>query len=103
MELLACALLCTGHTVCVRPLYLVDTRPLCLRAPPTSQAVVLEGKYWRRKIDAVAEEYHKWRLWYQMKRKRQHHTQVGEARQQETATGPATTSDMMHWDLNLGA
>ena len=27
------------------------------------QAVVLEGKYWKRKFDAVATEYRKWRFY----------------------------------------
>ena len=33
----------------------------------TSQAVVLEGKYWKRKLPAVATEYRKWRLFYKEK------------------------------------
>ena len=33
----------------------------------TSQAVVLEGKYWKRKLPAVATEYRKWRLYYKEK------------------------------------
>lgn len=66
------------------------------------QAVVLEGKYWRRRIEAVAEEYHKWRLWYRMRRKRQQQVQAGEARQPEVAAGPPVTDDMTLWDLNLG-
>jgi hypothetical protein len=28
------------------------------------QAVVLEGKYWRRRLEAVATEYRKFRVWY---------------------------------------
>lgn len=28
------------------------------------QAVVLEGKYWKRKLNAVTAEYKKWRLFY---------------------------------------
>jgi len=28
------------------------------------QAVVLEGKYWKRKFNAVTAEYKKWRLFY---------------------------------------
>ena len=66
------------------------------------QAVVLEGKYWRRRIEAVAEEYHKWRLWYRMRRKRQQQVQAGEARQPEVVAGPPVTDDMTLWDLNLG-
>lgn len=29
------------------------------------QAVVLEGKYWKRKLSAVTAEYKRWRLFYQ--------------------------------------
>ena len=32
-----------------------------------TQAVVLEGKYWKRKVEAVATEYRKWRLYYKEK------------------------------------
>jgi MAX-like protein X len=28
------------------------------------QAVVLEGKYWKRKLAAVTAEYKKWRMFY---------------------------------------
>lgn len=31
------------------------------------QAVVLEGKYWKRKVDAVATEYRKWRFYMERK------------------------------------
>ncbi|NWZ53897.1 MLXPL protein, partial [Haliaeetus albicilla] len=31
-------------------------------APP--QAVVLEGNYWKRRIEVVMREYHKWRIYY---------------------------------------
>jgi len=34
---------------------------------PCPQAVVLEGKYWKRKESAVATEYRKWRLLYHKK------------------------------------
>lgn len=61
---------------------------------------MLEGKYWRRKIEAVAEEYHKWRKWYW--RKRQPQMQLGEARQTEVAADPSLVNDMTLWDLNLG-
>lgn len=32
------------------------------RPPP--QAVVLEGNYWKRRIEVVMREYHKWRIYY---------------------------------------
>lgn len=28
------------------------------------EAVVLEGKYWKRKLEAVTAEYKKWRMFY---------------------------------------
>lgn len=33
-----------------------------LSGPP--QAVVLEGNYWKRRIEVVMREYHKWRIYY---------------------------------------
>lgn len=32
--------------------------------PPPPQAVVLEGNYWKRRIEVVMREYHKWRIYY---------------------------------------
>lgn len=31
------------------------------------QTVVLEGKYWKRKLAAVTAEYKKWRMFYRNK------------------------------------
>ncbi|NXO21889.1 MLXPL protein, partial [Cisticola juncidis] len=31
---------------------------------PVPQAVVLEGNYWKRRIEVVMREYHKWRIYY---------------------------------------
>ncbi|NWS60255.1 MLXPL protein, partial [Chunga burmeisteri] len=31
---------------------------------PPPQAVVLEGNYWKRRIEVVMREYHKWRIYY---------------------------------------
>lgn len=31
---------------------------------PAPQAVVLEGNYWKRRIEVVMREYHKWRIYY---------------------------------------
>lgn len=28
------------------------------------QAIVLEGSYWKRRIEVVIKEYHKWRIYY---------------------------------------
>lgn len=32
--------------------------------PRRPQAVVLEGNYWKRRIEVVMREYHKWRIYY---------------------------------------
>ena len=31
------------------------------------QAIVLEGKYWKRRMESVTAEYKKWRLFYKKK------------------------------------
>uniref|UniRef100_A0A671TT81 Carbohydrate-responsive element-binding protein-like n=1 Tax=Sparus aurata TaxID=8175 RepID=A0A671TT81_SPAAU len=36
------------------------------------EAIVLEGCYWKRRIEVVIKEYHKWRIYYK-KRKRPYH------------------------------
>lgn len=37
----------------------------CTEPPPCPpQAVVLEGNYWKRRIEVVMREYHKWRIYY---------------------------------------
>lgn len=28
------------------------------------QAIILEGSYWKRRIEVVIKEYHKWRIYY---------------------------------------
>ncbi|NXW33869.1 MLXPL protein, partial [Phaetusa simplex] len=35
-----------------------------LSCPAPPQAVVLEGNYWKRRIEVVMREYHKWRIYY---------------------------------------
>lgn len=53
----------------------------------TEQAVPIEGKYWKRRSEAVATEYKKWRLYYKQKR------MFNQRRvQQNAAGGDATTS-----------
>lgn len=47
----------------VRDRVLVPHSPLIPIAPPP-QAVVLEGNYWKRRIEVVMREYHKWRIYY---------------------------------------
>lgn len=34
---------------------------------PSRQAIVLEGKYWKRQLEAVTAEYKKWRIYYKNK------------------------------------
>ncbi|XP_061460746.1 carbohydrate-responsive element-binding protein [Rhineura floridana] len=34
------------------------------------EAVVLEGKYWKRRIEVVMKEYHKWRIYYKKRLRR---------------------------------
>lgn len=33
-------------------------------SPNSAKAVVLEGNYWKRRIEVVMREYHKWRIYY---------------------------------------
>ncbi|XP_026777279.3 carbohydrate-responsive element-binding protein-like [Pangasianodon hypophthalmus] len=39
------------------------------------EAIVLEGSYWKRRIEVVIKEYHKWRIYYK-KRKHKDHVPV---------------------------
>ncbi|NWX90681.1 MLXPL protein, partial [Nothoprocta pentlandii] len=43
------------------PGYRMAVTPL---SPYFHQAVVLEGNYWKRRIEVVMREYHKWRIYY---------------------------------------
>ncbi|XP_072284975.1 carbohydrate-responsive element-binding protein [Pyxicephalus adspersus] len=45
------------------------------------EAVVLEGNYWKRRIEVVMKEYNKWRIYYK-KRLKKHH-QVGKSFQEK--------------------
>lgn len=51
------------------------------------EAVVLEGKYWKRKKDAVAAEYRKWRAYYREKNKKNRKRDPFIAKLLETALG----------------
>ncbi|XP_078598789.1 MLX-interacting protein-like isoform X5 [Branchiostoma floridae x Branchiostoma japonicum] len=42
--------------------------PLADDAHSLPQAVVLEGKYWKRRMETVVKEYMKWRVYYKKKR-----------------------------------
>ncbi|NXU50772.1 MLXPL protein, partial [Turnix velox] len=60
-----------------RAWYIQCERPSCDPCPALfSQAVVLEGNYWKRRIEVVMREYHKWRIYY--KKRLRKSTQEGE-------------------------
>lgn len=42
----------------------VSATPRTEPPPGPPQAVVLEGNYWKRRIEVVMREYHKWRIYY---------------------------------------
>lgn len=42
----------------------VSAAPRAEPPPGPPQAVVLEGNYWKRRIEVVMREYHKWRIYY---------------------------------------
>lgn len=42
----------------------VSAAPRTEPPPGLPQAVVLEGNYWKRRIEVVMREYHKWRIYY---------------------------------------
>ncbi|XP_075450597.1 carbohydrate-responsive element-binding protein isoform X1 [Ascaphus truei] len=45
------------------------------------EAVVLEGNYWKRRIEVVMKEYHKWRIYYKKRLRKPH--QEGEPFQEQ--------------------
>lgn len=42
----------------------ISATPRSEPPPGLPQAVVLEGNYWKRRIEVVMREYHKWRIYY---------------------------------------
>lgn len=46
------------------PCAVLGPRSSAMTPCPASQAVVLEGNYWKRRIEVVMREYHKWRIYY---------------------------------------
>ncbi|PIO36341.1 hypothetical protein AB205_0157180 [Aquarana catesbeiana] len=56
------------------------------------QAVVLEGNYWKRRIEVVMKEYNKWRIYYK-KRLRKHH-QDGKPFQEKKVAPSWRSSEM---------
>ncbi|KAM4700922.1 carbohydrate-responsive element-binding protein isoform 2-T2 [Discoglossus pictus] len=49
------------------------------------EAVVLEGNYWKRRIEVVMKEYHKWRIYYK-KRLRKLHQEAKQFQEQKGAS-----------------
>ena len=39
----------------------------CVTVHICPQSVVLEGQYWKRRVEAVAREYRKWRIYHRDK------------------------------------
>ena len=48
----------------VRPLIAPFAIEVDQNAHAAAEAVVLEGKYWKRRLSMVAAEYRRWRVWY---------------------------------------
>ncbi|KFU91558.1 Carbohydrate-responsive element-binding protein, partial [Chaetura pelagica] len=56
---------------------------------PAPQAVVLEGNYWKRRIEVVLREYHKWRIYYKKRlRKCTREGELSSPKQDEDAWRP---------------
>ncbi|NWZ21042.1 MLXPL protein, partial [Asarcornis scutulata] len=56
---------------------------------PLLQAVVLEGNYWKRRIEVVMREYHKWRIYYKKRlRKSSREGELSSPKQDEDAWRP---------------
>ncbi|XP_027761275.1 carbohydrate-responsive element-binding protein [Empidonax traillii] len=53
------------------------------------EAVVLEGKYWKRRIEVVMREYHKWRIYYKKRlRKSTREGEISSPKQDEDVWRP---------------
>ncbi|KAK2816300.1 hypothetical protein Q7C36_022571 [Tachysurus vachellii] len=57
------------------------------------EAIVLEGSYWKRRIEVVIKEYHKWRIYYK-KRKHKDHVPV-------LQTTPICRSGLEKWSNQM--
>ncbi|NWI56924.1 MLXPL protein, partial [Calyptomena viridis] len=56
---------------------------------PAPQAVVLEGNYWKRRIEVVMREYHKWRIYYKKRlRKSTREGEISSPKQDEDVWRP---------------
>ncbi|XP_065184597.1 carbohydrate-responsive element-binding protein-like isoform X3 [Sycon ciliatum] len=52
-----------------RPKFCGYVTPMTGESHTHSRAVILEGKYWRRRLEAVANEYKNWRVFYKKRAK----------------------------------
>lgn len=66
---LSCVWTCTLQVcVCLVNLVIVSFALFCdLCDFVWPQSVVLEGQYWKRRVEAVAREYRKWRIYHRDK------------------------------------
>ncbi|XP_078535697.1 carbohydrate-responsive element-binding protein isoform X1 [Lissotriton helveticus] len=63
------------------------------------EAVVLEGNYWKRRIEVVMKEYHRWRIYYKKRLRRSPHRN-GE-QPDATMDSPLWTSTSEKWCSSL--
>ncbi|EDO39390.1 predicted protein [Nematostella vectensis] len=79
-----------------KPLFCQFVSPLSEeREPPknTHLAVILEGRYWRRKLDAVAREYKRWRVYYKKKTQEAEEADRQRLRSLSISSGDETVSN----------
>ncbi|NXA09845.1 MLXPL protein, partial [Sapayoa aenigma] len=80
----------------VFPTWHEENRPGCgvlggsaMTPCPPPQAVVLEGNYWKRRIEVVMREYHKWRIYYKKRlRKSTREGEISSPKQDEDVWRP---------------
>ncbi|PAA88285.1 hypothetical protein BOX15_Mlig033264g1, partial [Macrostomum lignano] len=53
-----------------RPRIVQFANPLADEAHSRAESVIMEGKYWKRRLDTVCNEYHSWRTFYRQNRHR---------------------------------
>ncbi|NWW73871.1 MLXPL protein, partial [Climacteris rufus] len=62
---------------------------LAMTLCPAPKAVVLEGNYWKRRIEVVMREYHKWRIYYKKRlRKSTREGEISSPKQDEDVWRP---------------
>ncbi|KAI1231983.1 hypothetical protein IHE44_0007630 [Lamprotornis superbus] len=71
------------------PCEVLGPRSSAMTPCPASQAVVLEGNYWKRRIEVVMREYHKWRIYYKKRlRKSTRDGEISSPKRDEDAWRP---------------